>query len=108
MIEFPKIKGIKWLSSDCIDLVVLKIEMVQGRSVDLGLPEEVELLDFTLDISKLVGVKGWWEKDEEEVSTTQCCADFDGVPQMVLRIPKENLIQAWLFYKKWKYDTRNI
>ena len=61
-----------------------------------------------LDLSKLSGIKDWWEKESDKPSTTECVADFDGVPQLILVITKEELLKAWLFYKKWKYDTRNI
>ena len=109
--EFPKIKGLKWMSKDYPDLICIKIIMVNKTQYDLGIPElnsEETLVDIYLDLSRLACIKDWWEKDAEEPSKTECCVDFSGIPQMVLVITKEELLKAWIFYKNFKYDTRNI
>ena len=108
MREFPKIKGLKRISQDCPDIVSIPVQMERVSLVDMGLPSPIELLDMYLDLSKLAGVKEWWEKDAPEASSTECVADFVGINSLVLNIGKEELLKAWLFYKTWKYATRDI
>lgn len=107
--EFPKIKGIKWLSEDYPDLICIQIVMENRAQAEMGLDNVEECtIDMYLDLSKLAGIKDWYEKGEDDPSTTECCVDFEGVTQMVLVVTKENLLKAWLFYKNFKYDSGNI
>lgn len=101
---FPEIKGITWLSDEFPDLVSIKVVMENRTIANLDIPGmkiPEMILDFYLDLTKLAGVKDWYEKGSDDPSETECCADFEGVNQMVITITKENLLKAWLFCKQY-------
>lgn len=107
--EFPKIKGLKWVSDIYPDLVVIRIRLESVTHLDLGIPgfkpEQTEM-DYHLDLSLLAGIRDWIERGSEEVSDIECLVDFNGMSQMALLIRKEDLIKAWIFYKDFKYNHK--
>jgi len=112
MSTFPKIKGITWLSEGFPDLISIKIIMVDRKIQDLDIKgmavPEIEV-DQYIDLSKLAGVREWYPPESEEPSLTECVVDVDGVDNFIGNLPIKNLLQAWIFYKHFKYanDTRN-
>lgn len=111
MTNFPKIKGLEWVSENYPDLVIINVALESTAHVELGIrnfvPEQM-VTTYHLDLSRLAGIRNWYEKGEDEASETECLADFSGVNSLVLTIEKKELIKAWMFYKKYIYDHRNI
>jgi hypothetical protein len=66
---------------------------------------EQHLVDFYLDLSKLSGVKRWFEKGSDTPSETECLCDFTGVEQVVLNITIAQMLEAWMFYKSYKKNN---
>lgn len=100
-IEFPKIKGLTWVSDKIPDLVVIKCLMENAQLADLGLPCDDIDLDLHVDLKSLVGMKDWYEKGSETPSPDITVVDFNGMAQLLLRIEKTELIKAWLFIKTY-------
>ena len=111
--SFPKIEGLRWLAEDFPDLVAIKITLVNRKLQDLDIPgmaiPETDG-EMHVDLSKLAAVHHWYPKGEDEPSKGECSVDIEGVNGFIADISVENLIEAWIFYKRFKYahDTRNI
>jgi len=113
MSGFPKIKGLRWLYEDCPDLVALSVTLV-NRSIQeldipgMSIPETPG--EIRCDLSKLAAIHAWYPKGSDEPSTTACSVDIEGVDGFIADITVNDLTEAWIFYKRFKYahDTRNI
>lgn len=105
--EFPKIRGLKWVSDTYPDLVIIRVALESTTHNDLGIPgfkPEQTIMDYHLDLSLLAGIRDWIERGCDTASETECLVDFNGMSQMALLIRKEDLIKAWVFYKDFKYN----
>lgn len=103
MIDFPKIRGIKWLSTDCPDLVAVKVmleDKVQRSLGIAGMKIDEIVDDYYIDLSKLAGVRNWYPTEDDIPAKNECMVDIDGVSSFVASLSKEALLEAWLFYKK--------
>lgn len=111
MMDFPNIKGLQWLSNVCPDLVVIKVALENTAQSKLGIPgfkPDETITEYHLDMSRLAGIRNWYDKGCDEASDIECLVDFSGVNALVLMIEKEELIKAWMFYKNFKHDNRHI
>lgn len=113
MNTFPKIKGIRWLSEDFPDLVAIDVMLVDKslENLDIAGFEAPQIKsEIKVDLSKLAAVSYWYPRGQDEPSETECSVDVEGVNGFVANVPVKNLVEAWLFCKKFKYahDTRNI
>ena len=103
---FPKIKNMRWLSDEFPDLIVVKIVMQNRAQFEAGLEKPDEQLEnFYLDLSKLAGVKAWYEKGSETPSEKECLCDFTGIDQALLYITIEQMLEAWTFYKSYTKNS---
>ncbi len=103
MAEFPKIKNMRWVSEETPDLIIVKVVMQNRVQYESGVEKPDEQLEnFYLDLSKLAGVKPWYEKGSDKASETECLCDFMGIDQTVLYITIPQMMEAWLFYKTFK------
>lgn len=107
MTTFPEIKGLTWVMNDDPSLVVVNVTLVSKKKQDLGI-EGMDLGEFLtdqyVDFSKLTMVRNWYPdgSEENQPSKIECLAHFSGVDEgIVLTIPRKNLIEAWMFYKRY-------
>lgn len=104
MNNFPKIKNLTWLNDFYPDLVSIKITLELNDKLGIFPTKELESLQY-LDMTQLCGIRRWYAQGEDEPSTTECIADINGIESLVLNIPKEELIKAWLFLKNYERIT---
>lgn len=105
MIVYPKIKGIKWPYEDLPELVTIRLVLENSEQKKLGIKPEETLSTTLIDLSQLVAVRDYWEKgDPVFPSEKECVCEFNGVNTDVYYVNKENIIQAWVFYKRLKND----
>lgn len=109
---FPKIKGIKWLSENNPDLVSIPIllENKIQRDLDIkGLEVETMADRIIIDLAQLCAVRHFYPKgmSGDEFSTTECLAYISGIGDIVLSIPRNNLLEAWIFFKIFRYGNSN-
>lgn len=103
---FPKIKGLKWLSDDCPDLIEVKTILLDKKQFEMDLPngpDEIEASQYC-DLSKLAGVRDFYP-EMNEISNTECMVDFSGMPSMIIKINKHDMLKAWLVYKQFNYKN---
>lgn len=109
MSGFPKIKGLRWLSEDFPDLVAIDVTLEDRKIRDLGI-EGMEIPQTSgimyVDLSKLAGVHDWYPKDHDNPSETECSVDFDGINNFIADMSTKDLIEAWIFYKRFKYARK--
>lgn len=110
MIEFPKIKGIKWVSESFPDLIALDITLLDRKINDLGI-EGMKVLEIAslqyIDLSKLAGIREFYPDNMYEPSSTECSVDIDGIANFIANVSVKDMKEAWVFYKTFKYATRN-
>jgi len=104
MIDYPKLKGITWPYKDLPELIQLRLILENSEQRALGIENPDETLSECLvDISTLISIEPYYpESDSDEPSSSECIADFQGKVVHVFYVKRENLIAAWLFYKRLK------
>jgi hypothetical protein len=109
MSGFPKIKGLRWLCEDFPDLVAIEVTLVDRTLRDLeiegmAIPEQPGFM--YIDLSKLAGVHDWYPKGSDEPSQKCCTVEVDGVDSFIGDISVKDLIEAWIFYKRFYYARK--
>ena len=100
----PKIKYIKWIDEDIPDIIAIPLTMEDKKFRDLALDKipipTIQVIQY-IDLSKLAGVRPWYPIDSESPSSTECLVDVEGMVDFVADVPVENMIEAWIYYKRW-------
>jgi hypothetical protein len=109
MSGFPKIKGIKWMSEDFPDIITVDVNLVNRAMQEMDIPG-VELPEtpsvMYIDLSLLAGLNPWYPKGSEEPSETECSVDVNGISNFVANVKLEHMLEAWIFYKRFKYSRK--
>lgn len=111
MSTFPKIDGITWMDESYPDIISIRVTLVDRIARDLDLKIKPTMPDIVyIDLSKLAGVKYWYPEGSDEPHPTESSVDVDGVDNFIADVSVKNMLEAWIFYKRFKYsyDTRNI
>jgi hypothetical protein len=85
-----------------VDVTLVNRSMQELDIPGMDIPETPSLM--YIDLTKLSGINPWYPKGSEEPSQTECSVDVNGVSNFVADIKLEDLLEAWLFCKKFKYN----
>lgn len=109
MITLPVIEGIKWVSKDLPDIVGVGITLVNKQDLEMNL-KNIETTDCIqyFDMSKLSGVRHFYAEEADVPSEDECLIDVEGMASTAAKVTLVNMMKAWLFYKTYKNDTRNL
>ena len=103
----PKIKGIEWMDSEIPEIIAVPITLEDRMYKDLGLdkvePNTMQITQY-VDLSKMAGLRRWYIT--EEGSTTECVVDVVGMSDFIADVPIENMLEAWVYYKRWKESKK--
>jgi len=105
----PKIKCIKWIDEEIPDIIAVFITMEDRKFRDLALDKvAIPTIQVTqyIDLSKLAGVRPWYPIDSEEPSSTECLVDVEGMIDFVADVPVQNMLEAWIYYKRWSRNRK--
>ena len=106
---FPKIIGLTWLCEDFPDLVAIDITLVDNALKNLEI-EGMKIPEMPgkmyLDLSRLAGVRPWYPKDCDDPSEKECSIDIDGMDSFIGDINIKDLLEAWIFYKRFYYARK--
>ena len=105
--SFPKIKGLRWLSEDFPDLIAIDITLEDRKIKDLGIegmkiPQQPG--ELYIDLSQLAGVRPFYLEGSDDPSDVECTLDIDGMDSFIADISIKNILEAWVFYKRFKYS----
>lgn len=112
MSGFPKIKGLRWLCEDFPDLVAVDVTLVDNalKSLEIDGMKIPEMPGkMYLDLSRLAGVRYWYPKDSDEPDEPDdkaCYVDIDGMDSFIGDISVKDLLEAWIFYKRFYYARK--
>lgn len=101
----PKIKGIKWMDEEIPDLIAVPISLVNRELQEADIPglKLEEIPDNTIiDLSKLAALNHWYPKGSDDPSENHCLIDVEGVEKFLVDLPREKMLQAWIYYKRHK------
>lgn len=105
MSKFPKIKGLTWLTEDFPDLVAIDVTLVDKKLHNLGIDNLSETKDVVnIDLSKLVTVSTWYPEGSDDAAENQCSVDLAGIETIVADIRVDDLLAAWIFYKRFHHE----
>ena len=110
----PKIEGITWVDKDIPEIISVPISLEDKKlaqmKVELGL-DNIDIsfikVEQFIDLSKLAGLRHYYSKSHEEHNPNECLVDVEGMFDFVADIPRDNLLEAWIYYKRWKYSFAN-
>lgn len=105
----PKIPGITWLDSDIPELIAIPITLEDRLFQNLGLDNlQAPTITVTqyIDLSKLSGLRSWYGKSSDEPSKRECLVDIEGMIDFVADVPLTSMLEAWMYYKKWKNSNK--
>jgi hypothetical protein len=97
---------IKWLQQDIPEIAVVPILLEDNKYNDLGidgLENPITESEQYIDFSKLSGLRVFYEKNSDIPSETACVIMLENTRDMVIEVPLQNMVDAWMYYKKWKY-----
>lgn len=107
MSEFPKIKGITWMDETAPDIIGVDVVLVHRLSRELGLKEiPTEPSIVYIDLSKLAGVRKWYPEGEDEPSEIESSVDVEGVDNFIASVTVKNMLEAWMFNKRFHYARK--
>lgn len=106
----PRFEDIEWVSEENLELVLVKVTLVNQLHQELGLDNMDEILeDYYIDLSKLSGIKPWYPKEKEDgASETECLVDMACKEAIVINVNMFHLLKFWEYYKLHKDDYKNV
>lgn len=107
MSGFPKLKGIKWMCEDFPDVIAVDVTLVNRKMQEMDIPgmaiPETSSVMY-IDLSKLAALNPWYPAGSDDPSETECSIDVEGVTNFIGDVNIEDMMKAWLFYKRFKYS----
>jgi len=105
----PKIPGITWLDESIPEIICVPITMEDRKFRDLGLdnikPPTITVPQY-IDLSKLAGIRPWYPLESDDPSSNECLVDVEGMLDFVADVAVKDIIEAWLYYKRWKNSKK--